>query len=744
MQSQDKVDIKNHISTQGRVDIYAQGQHKITCPSCQNERKKNKSDRPLSVNVNDETIVYHCHHCGINGAMPRLNKGVEMTVLKSEVKKNIIKVPSSKLDGSSADWLVARGISPELAVNRGCILSKKNNKPVIGFSFSLGDKVEAVKWRTANGTKDFWWENNAQLLWGKQFRDESLPDLESTIIITEGEMDCLAISQSFNGHFNIKCFSVPNGAPSKLKNSKVDPSEDGRFAYVWREKSKFENVTRIILATDSDQSGNALADELARRLNKARCYRVDYNGKKDANDLLLSDGEEAVRSAVMYAKPIPLHGLNNINYYADELQNLYDKGKPTGVTTGIASVDELFTIKTGMLNIITGYPSEGKSCFVDQLVINLARLHGFKTCFCSFENPPSLHAIKLSQILIQKPFFSGYNQRMTQAEKDYAQDWIAEHILFQDYQDGGMATIEAILEKAQASVMRYGCRVLVIDPFNFIVTESKNKLETDMVSDMLSKVQLFCKQHDVLCFFVAHPTKPYNKDGKRSVVGGLEIAKSMSFFAKCDLGITVARGDDSVGIHVWKARWGIFGHRLGQTELSFDPVTGIYSQCAIIEDTYLHKQHEVGIQVLEKSNIGRAVVLDQHIIDNLFINHFFDEKQHAVCNKYLGVISKSGAFVSGSDPRKIFTGKYNSVASVPRSCILLGVQRAIKYGCGSEKENIFWKIMVNNPKKLSKKEVEVSVSCADALLDYWYISLQSPLSLFQQALSIPSQSPNLS
>ena len=184
-----------------------------------------------------------------------------------------------------------RGISIETADRAGAVLLEKNNKPVIGFTFPLADstdKYEAVKYRSANGTKDFWWENNATKLWGRQVHNDSLETIADTIVITEGEMDCLAILESFSEYANIQVYSVPNGAPSKISDSKVDPSEDGRFKYVWEEREKFENVGRVILATDSDTSGDVLADELSRRLNKARCYRVDYRGNKDANDLLLN------------------------------------------------------------------------------------------------------------------------------------------------------------------------------------------------------------------------------------------------------------------------------------------------------------------------------------------------------------------------------------------------------------------------------------------------------------------------
>ena len=173
---------------------------------------------------------------------------------------------------------------------------------------------------------------------------------------------------------------------------------------------------------------------------------------------------------------------------------------------------------------------------------------------------------------------------MSQEEADYAQDWIKDHVLFQDYQDGGLPTIEAILEKASAAVMRYGVRMLVIDPFNFIHNDQKG-LDTDMISNLLTSVQLWVKQHDAICFLVAHPTKPQIRDGKKNVVTGVDVASSMNFFNKCDLGLTIYRGEDSVEIHCWKARWG-WQAKLGKTELKFDPLTGRYEEAQEVEDDF--------------------------------------------------------------------------------------------------------------------------------------------------------------
>jgi len=154
---------------------------------------------------------------------------------------------------------------------------------------------------------------------------------------------------------------------------------------------------------------------------------------------------------------------------------------------------------------------------------------------------------------------------------------------------------------------------------------------------------------------------------------------------------------------------------------------------------HLHKHHEVVVRVFNNTKVGRAIVLDQHLIDVLFNEEQLDSRQHNVCDKYLGMISKSGTFPAAPHlSERIFTGNKNS-QPLPKSCILIGVQRNIKEICGSAKERIFWKLMVDNPNKISILEVEVIRECANALLGYWYVSQENPVSLFQQALINPSQ-----
>ena len=57
--------------------------------------------------------------------------------------------------------------------------------------------------------------------------------------------------------------------------------------------------------------------------------------------------------------------------------------------------------------------------------------------------------------------------------------------------------------------------------------------------------------------------------------------------------------------------------------------------------------------------------------------------------------------------------------------------------CGQTVEKKLWKIMCDNPQSLNDIDVKVLVVSSDALLSYWFTGQQSPVSLFQQALTNP-------
>jgi twinkle protein len=555
----------------GVIDEVVEGIYddcRIVCPACGNDRKK-KNVKTLSVTIGSDAKLYYCHHCTASGAV-KIQSPFEQSY-----KKKVVHIQSTRDNDVLEKFLSGRGI-PMSAVKTEVITGKKyfngsGELPAVGFVYVSGSE-RAVKWRSTEG-KYFTQDGAARSFYGLERVSES----NEQLVVCEGEVDVLALSAA-----NVTAVSCPNGAPQKVSNNRINPEDDNKFSYLWDAREIITNISKIILATDNDQAGEALAEEIARRVGRAKCWRVNYpDDCKDSNDVLQIHGADKLADLIANPTPMPLKGVYAAQDYANEVKHIYTEGVGNGVSTGLQSVDDLFTISEGQLSVVTGLPSSGKSEFIDQIMINMAEKNHWKFAVCSFENPPHFHIAKLAEKIIGKPFFDGPNQRISNEELDTAIDFIDKHFVFLDQKDGVVSSIDSIIDRAKQAVLRLGVRGLVIDPYNYI--EQDGTEEHISISAMLTKVTTFCKAHGIHCWFVAHPAKVYPKeDGTYPVPKGMSISGSAAWFAKADLGITVHRTDDDVEVHCWKCRFKWVGKQ-GVTNLNYDLLSGRYSEQSSVQ-----------------------------------------------------------------------------------------------------------------------------------------------------------------
>jgi twinkle protein len=400
------------------------------------------------------------------------------------------------------------------------------------------------------------------------------------VIIVEGECDKLALEEA--GIVNV--VSVPDGAPRHVKAGDPDP-EDAKFAFLVNCAEQLDRLERILIAVDADEPGLALAEELARRLGRERCWRVRWPDAgdapcKDANEVLLVHGAEVLRECIDNAEPWPITGLYGVRDYTDQVLDLYRNGRKRGLSTGWPSLDQYMLICEGRLSVVTGIPNSGKSEFVDALMVNLAMRYGWNFAVCSFENPPEEHIAKFAEKYLGIPFWDGPTRRMSECDLDKAIGWADEHFRLIRF-DEEAPTIEAVLDKARAAVLRHGVRGLVIDPYNELEHRRPNGMtETEYVSQLLGKVKRFAQNHAVHVWFIAHPAKMHRENGALPVPTLYDISGSANWANKADIGIVVHRDPDKdpkAEIHIRKVRFKSEG-KLGVIELRWDRATGRYSE----------------------------------------------------------------------------------------------------------------------------------------------------------------------
>ena len=545
---------------------------RVVCPFCTPERRKQKSKDMTLTRKPDGAVVYFCHHCLENGSVQPQKQEITLSAVPSKV------ITSNKLEERHYAYLQSRGISKVTADKMGLFAADKwfarldKKSDAIGFPYYRDGALVSAKYRSFP-EKDFTQDSGG----AHDFFALDKVEKGKPLIIVEGEIDCLTLIEA--GVENV--VSVPSGAPIKVADGKVLPSEDKRFSYVWNAREIIDAAPYIVLATDQDAPGQALAEELARRIGKEKCRVAKFN-KKDLNEVFLSDDDptrtpgEIIADIIADAHPYPIAGLTDPSAYADRLNDLYAKGTGKGFSTGYSSVDTIYTVAPGQLTVVTGYPSSGKSNFVDQLMINLARTHDWKFAICSFENQPEIHISRLMEIYTKKRFFDGRG-RMNEQERDQAFKFVQDHFLFIDNNGEEPSTLDSILERARVAVKRMGVRGLVIDPYNYIDLNKTNSTETEAISNMLTRVQRFCKAHDVHTWFVAHPSKINRSGVEQPRPDGMAISGSMAWWAKADCGVTVHRLEEYVEIAVWKSRYRWVGTQ-GETTLLYNKVSGTYEE----------------------------------------------------------------------------------------------------------------------------------------------------------------------
>ncbi len=532
------------------------GKTQGVCPLCSSDRKpENKKAKCSSYDW--ERGLGTCHNCDKSFQLHTYKR-------KGKAERDYVKPEIKKVDlvvDKTLEWFKTRGITKdtldELKVTTGQEFMPQTGKSenTIQFNYYVGGQLTNVKYRDAR--------KNFKLYKGAE---KVFYNIDNTVghdycIIVEGEMDVLALHEA--GITN--AISVPNGAT--LNSNNLD--------YLDNCIDYFDDMSKIIIAVDSDAPGQALQTELIRRLGAETCYITTFDDCKDANEYLIKHGSKELLSRITNAKPVPLENVTTFRDIEDEVTDFVRNGFKKGFQIGLDNFDEIFSTYTGQFITVTGIPSSGKSDFVDQMCVGYNKEYGWKTAFASPENAPTyLHAHKL----MRKVWGDMPNKGDIGGDK-----WnqVAEHVndsfFFIDME---RYTLESVLRKGAELVKRKGIKCLVIDPFNKVRdvdchTEDVNRY----TMEYLTKIETFAKKYDVLVMIVAHPTKMYkNQNGKIEEPTMYNIKGGGEWYDASYHGLLVHRDYElkTTKVKVLKVKFQNLGENGAEAHFKWEPKSGCF------------------------------------------------------------------------------------------------------------------------------------------------------------------------
>jgi twinkle protein len=535
-----------------------EGKKQGVCPLCSSDRKAS-NQKAKCASYDWQRGLGTCHNCNTSfqlNTYKRKGESEKVYIRPDVAALESIKPPSSKV----VEWFEGRGISEQtlkdLHVSEGPEWMPQTGKSenVIKFNYMIGDQLVNVKYR--DGRKNFKLYKGAEKVF---YNINSTVGYEYCVIV-EGEMDVLALHEA--GITN--AISVPNGAT--LNSNNLD--------YLDNCIDYFEDKEKIIIATDSDEAGQALQAELVRRLGSEICYIATFEDCKDANEYLLKYGKEKLSQRISGSKPVPMENVTTFRDIEGEITDFVNNGFKPGFQVGLEHFDSIFSTYTGQFITVTGIPSSGKSDFVDQMVVGYNANYGWKTAFASPENQPTyLHAHKLMRKVWQgmptKADIGGdrWNQIADHCNSNFF------HIDMERY------TLDSVLRKGAELVKRKGIKCLVIDPFNKVRDVGGSDDVNRYTMEYLAKIEIFAKKYDVLVFIVAHPTKMYKtQDGKMEEPTMYNIKGGGEWYDASYHGILVHRDYDkkTVKAKVLKVKFQNLGENGAESHFKWEPQSGCF------------------------------------------------------------------------------------------------------------------------------------------------------------------------
>ena len=550
------------INTKGKTS----GQIKTLCPKCSGQRQpRHQKDPCLSVNLDDE--LWKCHNCDWAGALKTGEDRASRPFFREAAVKTyvtpIVRPPAqTKLSVDAVKMLKARGLEPKTAIDAGVFVTDhyfgkfSKELPSLCFPFVKDGTIVNAKYRPIDPTgfdddlKTFAQETGAEPIWyGLDWCKDA-----GNIVIVEGEFDALTFRQI--GYQAV--LSVPSGSP------KTHKEVTSKFDFFTSGERVLKEATNVIIAIEQDGPGNIMAEEIARRVGKDKCYRVFYpDDCKDANDVLRKHGADALDMMVKQAPIFPTAGIVSPLELRNRVLHFRQHGLPPGFECGFPSLDLLYKAVPGQTTITVGVPTHGKTTVADTIMLGWAIRNKWVVAIFTPENyPQELYMVNLLQKVKKKRF-----EEFTTEEVERGLEWLDTHVkLIQP----DTPTLSEIRDRMEFLVQREGARALIVDPWTEVQIEPGFGTQNDFIKSKLTNIRQHARDWDYHLYIDVHPRKMNEQkdvDGvsRTDKPSAYDIMDSSHFANKGDIIMSVWRDPtvdcSPIELSVVKARHRRYGRR---------------------------------------------------------------------------------------------------------------------------------------------------------------------------------------
>lgn len=384
------------------------------------------------------------------------------------------------------------------------------------------------------------------------------------IVITEGEIDCLTVSQLQGNKWPV--VSIPNGAQAAKK------AIESNLEYL-------ENFEEVILMFDMDDPGRKASEECAKVLPAGKAFIANLP-LKDPNECLLEGKGSDVIQAIWNAKPYRPDGIVSGTDLYEKCVTDIDDLKDSVEYPWKALQEKTKGARHGELYVFTSGSGMGKSTILRELEYYFGVQRGELCGIVALEESTRKTGMELMSIHLNKRLILN-PECADESERGKAFNETIGNGKFFLYDHFGSLDSGNLLSKIRFMIVSLGCKRIFLDHISIVVSgmdTDEDGGERKAIDKLMTNLRSLVEETGATMFVVSHLKRPEKKGHEEGAQVSLSQLRGSGAIAQLsDMVIGLERnqqGDNPnvLTIRVLKNRFcgltGVSGH------LYYDQETG--------------------------------------------------------------------------------------------------------------------------------------------------------------------------
>jgi twinkle protein len=410
----------------------------------------------------------------------------EPTTIK---KEKIISDDFNSYRESSTEALAARGITEETCAKFGVRVGYYNKKKVHFYPYYKDNTLLACKLRDKD--KNFTVIGEGSKL---PFFGQNLWSPGKMLVVTEGEIDCLTVSQVQGNKW--PTVSVPVGAKGAARTF--------RQQLEWLEQ--FESV---IIMFDMDEVGQEAAKECAEILSPGKA-KIASLPLKDPNELLVEGRSQDIIKAIWNAKEFRPDGIISGEDLWEAVS--HEEAIDSVSYPFVGLMEKTRGLRKGELVTVTAGSGIGKSAFVREVAHHLLVTEKQKVGMLMLEENPKRTALGLMGIHLNKPIHISKDGTDETSLRTAFDATVGSGNLFL-YDHWGSSDIDNLISRVRFMARGLGCNWVVLDHLSIVVSGLGDGDERRLIDNTMTMLRTLVEETGIGLILVSHLKRPEGNRG---------------------------------------------------------------------------------------------------------------------------------------------------------------------------------------------------------------------------------------